>query len=103
VYAGSSAAPPHTLELGGWLPKTTVPSSSGPAQGQREAGESSAPADSTASTQTLEDLERQHIVEVLESTGWRVSGERGAARILGLKPTTLEARMKRLGIARPAR
>jgi len=99
----SSAAPPHMLDLGGWLPTTTVPSSSEPAQGQRETGESSVPADSTASTQTLEDLERQHIVEVLESTGWRVSGERGAARILGLKPTTLEARMKRLGIARPAR
>jgi len=50
---------------------------------------------------TLEEVERQHIVAVLESTGWRVSGERGAATILGLKRTTLEARMKRLGIHRP--
>jgi formate hydrogenlyase transcriptional activator len=50
--------------------------------------------------QTLEEVERQHIVAVLESTGWRVSGERGAATILGLKRTTLEARMKRLGIHR---
>ena len=49
---------------------------------------------------TLEEVERQHIVAVLESTGWRVSGERGAATILGLKRTTLEARMKRLGIHR---
>jgi transcriptional regulator with GAF, ATPase, and Fis domain len=49
---------------------------------------------------SLEDLERQHIVTVLEETGWRVSGDRGAAKILGLKRTTLEARMKRLGIAR---
>jgi len=48
----------------------------------------------------LEDVERQHIVEVLEETGWRVSGERGAAKILGLKRTTLEARMKKLGILR---
>ncbi|HEU5251681.1 MAG TPA: helix-turn-helix domain-containing protein, partial [Thermoanaerobaculia bacterium] len=48
----------------------------------------------------LEDVERQHILEVLEETGWRVSGERGAARILGLKRTTLEARMKKLGILR---
>jgi formate hydrogenlyase transcriptional activator len=48
----------------------------------------------------LEDVERQHILAVLEETGWRVSGERGAAGILGLKRTTLEARMKKLGIAR---
>jgi formate hydrogenlyase transcriptional activator len=48
----------------------------------------------------LEDVERQHILEVLEETGWRVSGARGAARILGLKRTTLESRMKKLGILR---
>ena len=51
---------------------------------------------------SLEDVERQHIVAVLEQTGWRVSGGRGAARILGLKRTTLESRMKKLGILRPA-
>ena len=49
---------------------------------------------------SLEDVERQHIVAVLEENGWRVSGDRGAARILGLKRTTLEARMKKLGIHR---
>ena len=49
---------------------------------------------------TLEALERDHIVRVLEHTNWRVSGEKGAAVILGLKPTTLEARMKKLGIER---
>jgi formate hydrogenlyase transcriptional activator len=49
---------------------------------------------------SLEEVERQHIVAVLEETGWRVSGERGAAGILGLKRTTLEARMKKLGIHR---
>jgi len=37
---------------------------------------------------------------MLEETGWRVSGKAGAAEILGLKPTTLEARMKKLGIRR---
>ncbi|MBX3306877.1 MAG: sigma 54-interacting transcriptional regulator [Nitrospira sp.] len=51
-------------------------------------------------TLTLEDMERQHITDVLEETNWRVSGDKGAAAILGLKPTTLEARMKKLGIAR---
>lgn len=49
---------------------------------------------------TLEDMERQHITSVLEQTGWRVSGEKGAAKILGLNATTLEARMKKLGIVR---
>jgi formate hydrogenlyase transcriptional activator len=50
---------------------------------------------------TLEEIERDHILSVLESVGWRVGGDRGAASILGLKRTTLEARMNRLGIARP--
>jgi formate hydrogenlyase transcriptional activator len=51
-------------------------------------------------TRTLEAVEREHILAVLELTGWRVSGERGAAEHLGMKPTTLEARMKKLGITR---
>ena len=50
---------------------------------------------------TLEDFEREHILETLQFTGWQVSGNRGAALLLGLKPTTLEARMKKLGIHRP--
>jgi transcriptional regulator with GAF, ATPase, and Fis domain len=49
---------------------------------------------------SLEEVERGHIVAVLEETGWRISGERGAAKVLGLKRTTLDARMKKLGIHR---
>jgi formate hydrogenlyase transcriptional activator len=49
---------------------------------------------------TLNEVERRHIVHVLEQTGWRVSGRSGAARVLGVKPTTLEYRMKKLGIER---
>ena len=49
---------------------------------------------------TLEELEKLHITKILETTDWRVSGERGAAKILGLKPTTLEYRMRKLGIVR---
>jgi PAS domain S-box-containing protein len=49
---------------------------------------------------SLESVERKHIIEVLKKTSWRVSGEKGAAKLLGLKPTTLEARMKKLGIKR---
>jgi transcriptional regulator with GAF, ATPase, and Fis domain len=49
---------------------------------------------------TLEEAERAHIRGVLDATGWRVSGDGGAARLLGLPPTTLESRMKKLGITR---
>ena len=48
----------------------------------------------------LEEVEKEHILAVLKQTGWRVSGEKGAAKILGLNATTLEARMKKLGIIR---
>jgi DNA-binding NtrC family response regulator/signal transduction histidine kinase len=51
-------------------------------------------------TQTLEEVERGHIRSVLMRTGWRVSGRHGAAEVLGLKPTTLESRMAKLGIKR---
>jgi len=49
----------------------------------------------------LETLEREHILKVLENTKWRIRGHNGAAEILGLKPTTLYSRMKKLGIKRP--
>ena len=50
---------------------------------------------------TRDEMERRHILEILARTGWRVAGPGGAAEILGLKRTTLEARMKKLGIRRP--
>jgi formate hydrogenlyase transcriptional activator len=50
----------------------------------------------------LEEVERQHIRDMLEQTKWRVSGKKSAAKILGLNPTTLEVRMKKLDIARPS-
>lgn len=48
----------------------------------------------------LDEVIRRHIIDALEATGWRVRGDRGAAKILGLKPTTLDSKMKRLGIKR---
>lgn len=47
---------------------------------------------------TLEDIERDHIVSVLDKTGWRISGDKGAALILGMNPSTLRTRMAKLGI-----
>jgi formate hydrogenlyase transcriptional activator len=56
---------------------------------------------STSSISTLEDAERQHILRALRQTEWRIAGPRGAAAILGMKRTTLQARMRKLGVRRP--
>jgi Bacterial regulatory protein, Fis family/GAF domain len=47
-----------------------------------------------------DDIERDILERVLDHTGGRVSGARGAARILGLRPTTLHSRLKKLGVLR---
>jgi len=49
----------------------------------------------------LEEVERDHILRVMEQTFWRVEGEQGAAAILGLNPGTLRSRLKKLGLRRP--
>jgi formate hydrogenlyase transcriptional activator len=51
----------------------------------------------------LADVQKAHIREVLESVGWRIRGVGGAADRLGLRPTTLETRMVKLGLVRPRR
>jgi transcriptional regulator with GAF, ATPase, and Fis domain len=53
------------------------------------------------SVTTWEDSDRAFVLETLEQTGWIVGGPRGAAAKLGLKRTTLLAKMRRLGISRP--
>lgn len=53
-----------------------------------------------AELRRLEEIEVEHLRKVLHSTHWRIRGRGGAAEILGLKPTTLEARMKKLSISR---
>ena len=50
---------------------------------------------------TMEAVEYDHILQVLELTDWKVSGKDGAAEILGLKRGTLCARMQKLGIRKP--
>ena len=71
-----------TLQYGEWIPTEKIEVNGSPAASK------------------LEDIERNHIIETLNKTGWKVSGEKGAAKILGLNATTLEARMKKLGIKR---
>jgi len=55
----------------------------------------------TSSISTLEEAERQHILRALKQTQWRIAGPKGAATLLGMKRTTLQARMRKLGIRRP--
>ncbi|MFC1859881.1 sigma-54 interaction domain-containing protein, partial [Thermodesulfobacteriota bacterium] len=57
--------------------------------------------DLTAARKTLDEVERDYIVRVLEQTHWKVSGKNGAAEILGLDRSTLRARMRKLGIVKP--
>jgi formate hydrogenlyase transcriptional activator len=57
---------------------------------------------SSAGHQTLEEAERVHILETLKRTGWVLSGPRGAAGQLGINRSTLQFRMRKLGIERPS-
>ena len=60
-----------------------------------------APGHNHERNQTLEEVERKHIVTTLKETRWVLSGPRGAATRLGLNRATLYSRMKKLGIVRP--
>ena len=54
-----------------------------------------------ARSSRLADVQKEHIRSVLDSAGWRIRGAGGAAERLGLRPTTLETRMAKLGLTRP--
>jgi formate hydrogenlyase transcriptional activator len=75
----------NTLEYGDWIPslKNSV---------THEAGKNL--------LFKLDDIEKEHILKILNQTNWKVSGEKGAAKLLGLNATTLESRMKKLEIKR---
>jgi PAS domain S-box-containing protein len=53
------------------------------------------------SPKEFEAIAREHIFQVLQNTGWKIEGEGGAAAVLGLNPSTLRFRIKKLGIKRP--
>ena len=61
--------------------------------------EESALTDSTL--QKLDEIDKQHILKVLEQTNWRIKGPNGAAEILGLNPSTLYFKMKKMNILKP--
>ena len=57
--------------------------------------------DLSSAQKTLEAVEREHILQILDQTQWKVSGKNGAAEILGLNRSTLRARMHKLDIRKP--
>jgi transcriptional regulator with GAF, ATPase, and Fis domain len=57
----------------------------------------------SGNTGSLIEVERRHIESVLVQANWMIEGERGAARVLNLHPSTLRSRMQKLGIKRPAK
>jgi formate hydrogenlyase transcriptional activator len=63
---------------------------------QNESTEMAAP-----KPQDLVEVEKEHILKTLEETGWRIEGQRGTAQLLGINPSTLRTRIKKLGIKRP--
>jgi len=92
-------SPGQTLVLAGELRATPAPAVHAAAPPTQPAGIILAP-DNNGS---LDDVERRHIESVLAQTSWKIEGERGAAEILDLNPSTLRSRMQKLGIRRPAR
>ena len=50
---------------------------------------------------TLVEVERRHIIHILDTCRWRIEGQGGAAQLLALKSSTLRSRMLKLGITRP--
>jgi transcriptional regulator with GAF, ATPase, and Fis domain len=66
-------------------------------------GSNVSPEYSAEENKSLEDVERSHIVSVLEESGWVIDGKKGAAAVLDINPNTLRSRMKKLGIKKPER
>jgi PAS domain S-box-containing protein len=83
--------PPHESQREE-LPASKVEVRNAPAKGAERQPEGS-----------LEDVERRHIESVLAKTNWMIEGERGAAKLLNINPSTLRSRMQKLQIKRPAR
>ena len=79
------------LNLDRALPE--APSPAPPPELQKEI-----PSDTIRTAKELEALERENIVRALDATNWTVSGQKGAAKLLGLNPSTLASRMKALQI-----
>jgi formate hydrogenlyase transcriptional activator len=107
ILTKDSVIEPEAIALDGSIAAATAVAAAERAPLVAESDSAAAPAApaATATTAaevvTLAEAERRAIVAALEATQWRISGRAGAAELLGLRPTTLHAKMKKLGIHRP--
>jgi transcriptional regulator with GAF, ATPase, and Fis domain len=62
-----------------------------------------APEELSTSTRTLEEVEKEYIIRILNESSWKIEGPNGAAKRLGLNPSTLRTRMVKLGIQKTIR
>ncbi len=97
--------PGNVRELEGIVQRALI-SSSGPVLNLTEplvpgAHSSSALSSGVGSVSDLKLVEREHIVSVLEEARWKIAGDTGAAAKLGIPPSTLRSKMKKLSINRP--
>jgi transcriptional regulator with GAF, ATPase, and Fis domain len=98
-------SPGDTLVLAEEL-RTPVPSSVSKGQSAQKLAvrdETGAVAAAEEGLDSLEDVGRRHIEAVLSAANWLIEGERGAAKLLGVSPSTLRSRMQKLGVKRPER
>jgi len=95
--------PGNVSELRSAVERAVLTSGDGPLRFDlgRESSGRPRPAASVRTDEEIREMERQNLVRALEEAGWKVAGPAGAAALLGLKPTTLAARMKAMGIVRP--
>jgi formate hydrogenlyase transcriptional activator len=92
--------PGNVRELENVIERAVI-TSAGPVLRLADPFESEPPEGKEESLKRLMVVEREHILKVLQKTRWKIDGEGGAASLLGLHPSTLRFRIKKLGIERP--
>jgi DNA-binding NtrC family response regulator len=91
--------PGNVRELENLVERAIIVSKDGMLEASSLSGVTATPAQpETVTDGTLEEVDRAHILRVLDGTAWRIEGDGGAARKLGLHPSTLRGRMRKLGI-----
>ncbi len=97
------AWPGNIRELQNVIERALITSDSGRLNLHRAlpASPASLPGDGVKTASEIEQIERENVLRALQQSGWKISGEAGAAELLGVKPTTLTSRLKALNIKRP--